>query len=533
MSGITGLRSSSTLAVDHEPVVGKRLSRGEWVWLAIALLAVLAFQTAYISGAYLHKDEVIAWKVVDHMRVDGTLDTNWRFADLPNEFRYDQYNFSSYLLSSRFMVEVALLPARLGILPRDHRSTLIGLRACSAWLGTLTCLLVFLTVLRVTDSVGLAFFALTMGAVAPIMVQASHLARPEAFASFLSVAITLFLLTGRSRLLVAALFLSGVLIACKVSAVFVTVPPIVCLFLSSWRLRSWRLWLSGFLASLIGLVLGMPHALLNLSGYLSGIAALRKQYASHILPWSNVGADDQFARSLGYLMDTQGVVFLLLVICGFLWLCHRRSWLKLLVVGFPLVSTWLFFCFQPMFFERNLAHVFPHAIVLAAVGLGWIRDVTPKVLPWKASGNLLSVALGVVLVYVPAAISTTFVFQVLSGAENERIGRYEEELSREFRQVRGNITEYWLFSELVVGKLESKMAKGPSPRILKFPDVNDGRNLGIEQAQQVLDLKRVGRFSSVLDHVPKNGIRLFHSRSFEYFLYDRGAMGDPSTGEEP
>ena len=74
-------------------------------WLGPLLLVIVAFgfRSAHYSENYGHPDETITFEVVRYMRSSGDWDTNWAKAPkLESSFRYDQYNFSSYMYGTFF-----------------------------------------------------------------------------------------------------------------------------------------------------------------------------------------------------------------------------------------------------------------------------------------------------------------------------------------------------------------------------------------------------------------------------------------------
>ena len=72
-----------------------------WVSLVIVFLALRAKQFEAILD-----DESIPVKISEAMRARQSLDPNWRFADLPHHFRYDQYNFYLYNVVAHGVITV-------------------------------------------------------------------------------------------------------------------------------------------------------------------------------------------------------------------------------------------------------------------------------------------------------------------------------------------------------------------------------------------------------------------------------------------
>ena len=73
-------------------------ARGLWYLACFAIVLLgFALRAAFYQKGYTYPDEPITREVVRHMLQSGDLDTNWAKADLEPHFRFDQYNFSSYL----------------------------------------------------------------------------------------------------------------------------------------------------------------------------------------------------------------------------------------------------------------------------------------------------------------------------------------------------------------------------------------------------------------------------------------------------
>ena len=78
---------------------------------------------------YFHPDEVIAVEVARHVVDTGSLDTNWKNAVLPIDFKLPQYNFSGYILSA------AVVDGIVKAFEGPGRDTLAALRFWSALLS--------------------------------------------------------------------------------------------------------------------------------------------------------------------------------------------------------------------------------------------------------------------------------------------------------------------------------------------------------------------------------------------------------------
>ena len=72
-----------------------------WICLLIVFLALRAKHLEAILD-----DEWIPLKISEAMRARRSLDPNWRFADVPHYFRYDQYNFYLYNVVAHAVITV-------------------------------------------------------------------------------------------------------------------------------------------------------------------------------------------------------------------------------------------------------------------------------------------------------------------------------------------------------------------------------------------------------------------------------------------
>lgn len=237
-----------------------------WTWPAVLLALVLiglgtGLRWAYYDRPYGHPDETITVEVVGYMRQSGDWDTNWAKANLEPLLRYDQYNFSSYLYGTYFFYRaVKLLP-----FATEWRSAENGLRVYRFFSVLLAAFVVGQTwwVARRHFGWRVTFLATGLVAVAPILVQDAHYARPEAFVTLLTLALVGLcrpepqLAAGR---VLAAAGVFGLLVAAKVSLLllgFVLIVPIVAARTGA---KAWVLVLVP-VAGALGFALGAPGAL--------------------------------------------------------------------------------------------------------------------------------------------------------------------------------------------------------------------------------------------------------------------------------
>ena len=186
-----------------------------WVgyWICLVILFVLLRAK---SSNLVFIDETIPIKISQAMTARGNLDPNWRSADLPEELRYDQYNFYLYNVVAHFVIKVAGWLGRSGLGELRHANLLFQLLALAFAVDALR-------------RIGAGLLALAAaGALitfAPGMVQDAGMARPESLLYLFSALFvwTLTLpLAERRRLLLAGVVL-GAGIAVKLTFVSLAV----------------------------------------------------------------------------------------------------------------------------------------------------------------------------------------------------------------------------------------------------------------------------------------------------------------------
>lgn len=387
-----------------------------WAILAALLTIVLAAGALRFGSLQFgpdQMDEFIAVRVSQRMVAEGSLDTNWKLADLPGFFRYPQYNFSGYLLFSAGAV------AASGSAATDL-SALGALRWWSALLGML--------VVAQTFALGRTLFGAVPGLIASafaacalLLYQDSLYARPEPFVTVLALLYVQVLLAGgiprRPRLAAAALLL-GFLVGTKVS--LAALAPLLLLagrrtpggasFLA-WARQELVARLAPPLATLgllllfagLGFAIAAPHALLNPGDYLAGIRALVAQYAGghwpHGLPEGSLA--ERLGYALRYFAATLGVPMLLAMALGVADCLRRRDWDALLVAAVAAVAACRFGTYAT-FFERNFSHLLPLGLAFAGAGLVALA----RWLPARALVQRLVLAAAFAVALVPALRST-------------------------------------------------------------------------------------------------------------------------------
>ena len=373
---------------------------GYWLCLLIAFIAL----RAKASHPLINIDETIPIKMSQAMSARGNLDPNWRFADLPEYFRYDQYNFYLYNVVAHWVIQVA------GWI---DRSALIALRNANALFQLLALAFAVDALRRI--GVGLLGLA-TAGALitfAPGIVQDSGMARPESLLYLLSALFvwTLTLpLAERRRLLVAGAVL-GAGIAVKLT--FASLAVMLAFLVPLRRRPVTELAASAAifaLGAVLGFAAGAPYAIIHFGVYLNGLAMLVAQYGSahppHSLPAYGVAA--QVLWIVRYFLELYGLAPVIACAAPFLLKGPARNW------ALALTGAWLvlfvYFAAKPVFFERNLAHVLVPLLLAAALGIEALKRTS-----WQ-----LTVA---VLMALPMAYWSVQITSVLR--DPDKVERFE------------------------------------------------------------------------------------------------------------
>jgi len=280
-----------------------------WVCLVIVFLALRAKQLEAILD-----DESIAVKISQAMRARRSLDPNWRFADLPHYFRYDQYNFYLYNVLAHAVITGG------GWL---HLAPLFALR----WANVPFQLAALAFTADAARRIGAGRFTVALVgaliALAPGMVQDASLARPESFLYLLS-ALFLWVLTlplaERWRMLLAGAVLgTGIAVKLTFGSLAIVLP-----FLVPIRGRGMRDLAATAVSFAAGAAIAIaalaPYALIHFDVYLNGIAALVAQYTGvhppHALPVYD--AVSQVAWIGGYFFQLYGFALPAALVAPFL-----------------------------------------------------------------------------------------------------------------------------------------------------------------------------------------------------------------------
>lgn len=492
----------------------------------ISLLIWVRFTS--IQYHYGHPDEIIAMAVSANMLNTLTIDTNWKLAPLPESFRYPQYNFSGYNLLSAAIRSVFGNAA----LPEDQTDLRL-LRGASVFLSLCTIFLTYMLAKQwFTPRVGIA--AAFIVTASPLLYQDSLYARPETFLTA-CLLLALWLLgwkVSRPRFAVfASCVLFGLLISTKISTILLL--PLVPLTMFQAYCHETRSaivrtnlrkplqeCLRQFTAMIpicllgisCGFVLGAPMALLNIPEYISGIQALTFQYTTG--HWPHGVADASFLERLGYglrwLVGTHGVAFVAFVISGILALAKRTSlYVFLLVVTVSIIV--LRFCSYPVFFERNLSHLFPILAIVCAVGI-------ISVASFVSSNSRVQVGLiallTVITVWRPMQVSSFIFFEELPGRQSSRVAAARDSYKAEYGVAPLQLG--WVGS---IEQIRAAVSKVEGKVLLEFLDPGDKYTAKLlDQLKSEDKMQEVGYVHSLFEGIPASTLHTYFTPTVR-FLY--------------
>ena len=330
-------------------------------WLIpIFILAVILLICLRVNPSeMINIDEIIPLKVAESMQARGSLDPNWALADLPEYFKYDQYNFYLYSIVSYFSIKVG------NAFEVEPLSTL---RYLNVFLQACAVMFVADTLRRLGSGIVAIVTAAIAFLVFPLVTQDATMARPESLI-YLLAAVLGWLCAFQTRpLTIVALigFVTALGIATKFNF-FVFASPLFIF----WLLRNreavfekfWLIMAVATFAGIVGIVLGMPYAIINFDSFTSGVKFLLDYYDGGHPPHSRAEWS-WISQSLwisAYFIVSAGVLILITLVGGSISLEGRR--LEAVFFFAPFLLFVLYFSTKTVFFERNFAQALPSLIV--------------------------------------------------------------------------------------------------------------------------------------------------------------------------
>jgi len=501
--------------------------------LALSLIfcaSIIGFiRLSSIGSPYFHPDEVITFKVAERVAQKGTLDTNWNDADLPQYFKYPQYNFSAYNLLSG-----GVLAAKDRLAPHSRLEAQPVLRLVSG--------LFAIGIILLSAYLGTQLFNRATGVVAgllvavnPLLYQDGLYARPEAFVTLLVLLLLCVLWTSKlsqmARLAFASAIL-GVLVATKIS--LLALVPL--LFLAESSIGN-----SGSLYSdvrdyivacfrrlpgnlivfpvpfILGFAAGAPYAIPNYKAFLYGFGKLNEQYTTGHWPHGQPDgtALERISYAFGYFFPTMGcALFLLSAVAAIILLRERKFRLFFAFLSFLLFFLW--FASYRTFFERNFSHILPLFIILAAYGLTWLMEMLAKArnAVVRQGKWVLAAVVFALLAVPPALTSAKLRFFELPGQYKKRV----EAMRRDMEDSNGAVLVRmdWTIN---LDSADSQFAGDCEARLLELLYAGD-KYLPpvIEQFKRQNGYREVGVFESPYAGVSPSTLHTYFSPSRIYLL---------------
>ena len=417
---------------------------GYTIALALIVLATALLRDESMEHEYFQPDESIPVAVATHMAATDTFDTNWSRTTVADEFGRNQYNFSSQILGVYLASQ--LLPH--GIEPgRPPHKILRLYRKASLLFGLGALALTGLLARRWLGPAQGLVAALLMAVSIPLY-QDSLYGRPETFATLLSVLFAATLTSGRLRtlsMMLASGLLLGLLIACKITFVALLPLPLMIAVarmaaLPVYPARGYLAVPAFFGAVGTGFAAGAPWAVLRPWEYLDGVAFLLAHYSTGHPPhgFPDGSFIERLAYGVRYLVETHGVVLLLLAAVGVVALWRERAHARLLIVACFLAFL-VYFLQTRAFFERNFSHSLPFLFIAAAHGV--VAITRPLTRPaWRAA----AVVVLVVLLCAPGArLVATTRLDVLGGAFERRVAAHEAALEQRHGVRLDRLGDFW------------------------------------------------------------------------------------------
>ncbi len=494
------------------------------ILLTIILLAA-ALRFSSLSYNYSNPDEIISVKVAELVSTTNVLDTNWKNADLPEYFKYSQYNFSGYILSAAGIIKLA------HIISQQHEFSTIGLlRIYSSILGIVVVALTFLLG-RQLFNINTGLSAAFITASSPLLYQDSLYARPETFVTVLTLLYVYvsgcIKLKLSIRVLLATAIL-GLLIATKISQLALL--PIIALsfkkefsknknYISAaldylktslkWSLKLIPLALMGMI---IGFIIGAPYAVSNLLDFKNGILVLNQQYSigtwPHGVPDGNFY--DRLVYSLNFFTSTSGVGLIIFSIIGYLSSLKKRKYRAFFI--FTLISLFaILFSTYPTFFERNFSNILPIFIIFSASGINFlIKSIFKRI-------QIISPLTVIVLLIVTSpGIQTSLRLRMLElpGASLKNTQKMREKLEHE-----NGVTAVQLGFIQNYPEIKEKINDKCRPSLIEFSYPGDKYSIKIVERLKFQDgYKEVGFIPSVFENIPASTLRTYFTPT-KIFLY--------------
>lgn len=503
----------------ESPSAADTFSPGRWGFATLAVLVVLGvtLRLAYYQRGYFNPDEQITVAVVGQMRQSGQLDANWAHAPLlPPDLRYDQYNFSSYLYANYGFYRLAkITPGTLSW--RSAENGLWVYRFFSVLLGAVVVVQT-ITLARRAGGVAVAALAGGWASVSVLLVQDAHYARPEAFTTALTLlAVTLCWPAPKLRVgaVAAAALVLGVLVACKISLLLLAWLPLVPIASAHERRRTRALAACVVLvAFLAGFAAGAPGAWQEPRAFMNGVQALFSQYGGGHPPHGHSDGGPVVDLLFGYFGATLGWALLVLAAIGIGLLAKARRWPELGLLAGPVILFFGYFATRAVFFERNLSHVLPLLLILAALGVAGL--IAPRVQSTRARVVALT-GLGLLL-GVP---SLRFTWPLLQNEFSGRGATAHDQFEHQLKRTHAH-ADWWealLLEASPLERLTAHFKTSTRPVLMRLTDYDDDwTRANVVRLRTEFTTRLIATYPSAFPPVPVCTLLTYHSATDRYFL---------------
>lgn len=465
------------------------------MFLVLLACAVYVWLRMNLPDNYETPDEVISLRVSVRMLNSGDWDTNWALADLPPHFKYDQYNFSSYLVTCKALINVLAIA---GYHATTSDEVFVTIRMFSVIFHCLTILLAFIVAWYAIGSLSIGVLSAWLVAVCPLLFQDSMYARPESFSTMLTL-LAILLAVRICRHIdwpgsIAFGVVVGFLVACKITfVVLLAVPLMAAVAQPRQSLRpTMKLLHVVVLGLLVGFVCGAPYALPHLSAYSHGLTMLLAQYASehrpHGLPDGNML--QRLVYCGRYFVAIGAGWMLLLAAVGWIHLLRQKRY-EMAAIGGISALVFIYFSCKPVFFERNLSFTIPIFAIMASVAVLAIYDRLSR-------RPYIQTALVAVLIGLTSVPMGLFVWRIESHVFAGQLETDRQNMRDSLREKYGGpgVTFGCLFSDAEYQKLCYLITSCKSGMIIEIQEANDS------YTRQYLD-RLVKEFPAmVVGHVP-------------------------------
>ena len=495
-----------------------RASRRAYWLLGLLLLLGAMLRGSFYERPYGHPDETITVEVVGYMRRSGDWDTNWARANLEPLLRYDQYNFSSHLYATYFFYRgVKLWPGTA-----EWRSAANGLPVYRFFSVLLAVVVIVQTWCLARRGLGspAALLAAALVAVAPILVQDAHYARPEAFVTVLTLATVGWCWPrpqlSAGRVLMAAFGL-GLLVAAKISMLLLGFVLLVPILAATTGPRKTVGALLPF-AMALGFICGAPGAVVHPAAFANGVRHLTEQYAGLHPPHSHFDGGMVADLLIRYTGATFGWAAIAAFLVGGVTLARTRRWPELgLLVG-PVVVFAGYFATRSVFFERNLSHVVPLFLIVAALGVCTVaEEVRQRFRLCGRSGWIATTLLFGLLVLRPLEVTGRLVGLEFSGQADGRHAAFEQTVRSQYPEA-GWLSTLFL-AEAQLDEVAAELREHPKPLLVRVSDYHDDFTREyLRQFLERFDARKVAEDPGTFPDLPPCTLLTYHRSREHYFI---------------